>query len=132
MNQIIHEFFVEAILEVRKKGVRVVIITDRPGKTSFDARIIDNFKTLHGNGIELYLQPENTGLMHNKFAVIDGRKLIFGSMNWTHGGAVRNYESVMISQRPFEIQVFKNHFNRLSGHMKRYNPAQFCPRDDSD
>ena len=45
--------------------------------------------------------------MHHKFAIIDGKKLISGSFNWTMQAAMGNYENVMITNVILRDMIFK-------------------------
>ena len=58
-------------------------------------------------------------LMHHKFAIIDGKKLISGSFNWTMQAAMGNYENVIITSNPFLVQSFVDEFEKLWTTMAR-------------
>ncbi len=52
---------------------------------------------------------DRTMLFHHKFAVIDGKTLIFGSMNWTKSGCYRNREYTVIIE-DYELSgIFDNY-----------------------
>ena len=52
-------------------------------------------------------------LMHHKFAIIDGEKLISGSFNWTMQAAMGNYENVIVTTNNFVVESFRGEFERL-------------------
>ncbi|XP_049576248.1 mitochondrial cardiolipin hydrolase isoform X1 [Syngnathus scovelli] len=51
--------------------------------------------------------------MHHKFAVVDGRRLITGSLNWTLAAVQRNAENVLVTEEPRLVQPFVGEFCRL-------------------
>jgi len=59
----------------------------------------------------LYLVSPNK-LMHHKFAIIDNKKVITGSYNWTRG-ARNNDENIIIFDDTVSIKKYTNEFNRI-------------------
>lgn len=51
--------------------------------------------------------------MHHKFAVVDGRLLITGSLNWTLTAVQCNRENVIITEEAELVQPFIKEFERL-------------------
>lgn len=51
--------------------------------------------------------------MHHKFAVVDGRRLITGSLNWTLTAVQGNMENVLITEERDLVQPFIKEFHRL-------------------
>lgn len=51
--------------------------------------------------------------MHHKFAVVDERLLITGSLNWTQTAVQRNKENILITEEPDLVQPFVKEFQRL-------------------
>jgi phosphatidylserine/phosphatidylglycerophosphate/cardiolipin synthase-like enzyme len=90
-----------ALVQARNRGVAVQVILDR----DFDATN-DNSKgkTLESRNIPVRrasgVRPANpereSGLMHQKFAVIDRRLVFSGSYNWTHAADKLNYENLLL------------------------------------
>ncbi len=52
-------------------------------------------------------------LFHHKFAVVDGKTVIFGSMNWTASGCYRNREIIVVNNNPSIAKEFEKYFNSL-------------------
>ena len=90
-----------ALVQAKKRGVAVQVVIDREfdlanekskGKF-FDAQKIPlrRISGMKSNGGE-----KDSGLMHQKFAVID-RKIIFaGSYNWTYSAESSNDENLLL------------------------------------
>ncbi|XP_077381107.1 mitochondrial cardiolipin hydrolase isoform X3 [Festucalex cinctus] len=51
--------------------------------------------------------------MHHKFALVDGRRLITGSLNWTLAAVQSNAENVLVTEEPRLVQPFVREFRRL-------------------
>jgi phosphatidylserine/phosphatidylglycerophosphate/cardiolipin synthase-like enzyme len=90
-----------ALAQAKKRGVTVQVIVDR----EFD-RSNDNSKGkfLEGQkiavrriaGVAAKAGEKDSGLMHQKFAVIDRRVVFTGSYNWTHSAESRNDENLLV------------------------------------
>ena len=62
-------------------GVAVRVVTDG------DELDEDGILMLQENGIEVAFRPEGDRIMHHKFVVIDGKRVITGSANFTNFSA---------------------------------------------
>lgn len=51
--------------------------------------------------------------MHHKFAVMDGRLLISGSLNWTLTAVQSNMENILVTEEPDLVQPFIKEFHKL-------------------
>ncbi|XP_059902970.1 mitochondrial cardiolipin hydrolase isoform X1 [Gadus macrocephalus] len=51
--------------------------------------------------------------MHHKFALVDGRRLVTGSLNWTLQAVQKNKENVMVTEEPRLVTPFVQEFQRL-------------------
>lgn len=90
-----------ALAQAKKRGVAVQVVVDR----EFD-RVNENSKSkfLEANKIPVRRitgtagKPgdKDSGLMHQKFAVIDRRIVFTGSYNWTHSAESRNDENLLM------------------------------------
>ena len=57
-------------------------------------------------------------LMHHKFAVVDGRKLVSGSFNWTMQAVMGNKENVIVTEDPDVVRPFVDMFELLWEELK--------------
>jgi len=51
--------------------------------------------------------------MHHKFALVDGRRLVTGSLNWTLTAVQNNKENIMVTEEPDLVMPFVQEFQRL-------------------
>lgn len=84
---------VEALIELEERGIQVRIVTDE------DNAGLSSINRLRRNGLSV-IEDKRTGLMHNKFAVIDGRYVWVGSMNFTTNGAYCNNNNLLLFDSP--------------------------------
>jgi phosphatidylserine/phosphatidylglycerophosphate/cardiolipin synthase-like enzyme len=54
-----------------------------------------------------------SGILHNKFAVIDGTRVLTGSFNWTYSAEDRNWENLLIVDSPALAQAYARQFHRI-------------------
>ncbi|MCA9929706.1 MAG: hypothetical protein KC419_14565 [Anaerolineales bacterium] len=87
------EPIVDALIELEERGVQVRVVTDT------DNADLSSINRLRRNGISV-VEDKRTGLMHNKFAVIDGRFTWVGSMNFTTNGAYCNNNNLVLFESP--------------------------------
>jgi phosphatidylserine/phosphatidylglycerophosphate/cardiolipin synthase-like enzyme len=54
-----------------------------------------------------------SGILHNKFAVIDGTRVLTGSFNWTYSAEDRNWENLLIVDSPALARAYAQQFHRM-------------------
>ena len=93
-----------------------------------------------------FVKPDKWGLMHNKFCVIDGTKLVTGSMNPTENGVNKNNNNLLVIKSKLLADNYDKEFWEMwAGTFKKgkqvVNPIvaldngvsvknYFCPEDD--
>jgi phosphatidylserine/phosphatidylglycerophosphate/cardiolipin synthase-like enzyme len=90
-----------AVVQASKRGVSVQVVIDR----EFDAANENSkSKFLEGQKIPLrrvagnrsVAMDKESGLMHQKFAIIDRKMVFTGSYNWTHSADKLNDENLLL------------------------------------
>ncbi|MCP4415901.1 MAG: hypothetical protein GY805_04715 [Chloroflexi bacterium] len=87
------EPIVQALIDLEARGVEVRVVTDS------DNAELSSINRLRRNGTSV-VEDKRTGLMHNKFVVIDGRILWLGSMNFTTNGVYCNNNNLVRINSP--------------------------------
>lgn len=110
MFQLTHQDLANLLIHLHSKRVNVRIITNRncehPG--------FDLMPKLQEAGIKVKVNNEKEGgLMHAKYAIIDGKVLIHGSANWTRHAFELNSETIVITRTRATIQQFNRRFEQL-------------------
>lgn len=65
---------------------------------------------------------QESGYMHHKFAIIDKKVLITGSLNWTTQAIQNNRENVLIVEDKDCVNIFLAEFEKI---WEDYNPAKY-------
>ena len=97
---------VDAILDAKKRGAVVRVITDRAmagNKYSLD-------EELAAAGIPVVIHKKHK-IMHNKYAIFDGKTIVTGSYNWTKNATQSNSENCLFFQQP--NKEYSVHFEKL-------------------
>jgi hypothetical protein len=88
------------------KGVEIRIITVKDHINRIEA-----YEQLYYNGASIRMMSSK--MMHNKFCIIDNRKVISGSFNWT-ANANNNHENITVSSGDYEfVKQYSNEFDKL-------------------
>ncbi len=86
------EKIIDALIQAKSRGVKIEIILDR---SNFNRKILNTIKQLNQAEIPVY-KDNVKGIAHNKVMIIDGKKVITGSFNFTKNADYRNAENVVI------------------------------------
>ncbi|XP_071493089.1 uncharacterized protein [Diadema antillarum] len=98
---------VDFVLRMRAKGVLVRVITNVEAP-NYTGTQIGRFRA---NGIQV--RTNRVYLMHHKFLLIDKKKILSGSFNWTSHASTANNENMIITDNPAIVQPFVHEFDRL-------------------
>ena len=80
----------KAMLEAVKRGVKVALVLDRTETVGQQARLHD---TLEKAGCDVRLISPRKGTMHNKYIIVDGKTVEWGSYNYTERAENKNFEN---------------------------------------
>ncbi|HMZ24895.1 MAG TPA: phospholipase D-like domain-containing protein, partial [Saprospiraceae bacterium] len=89
---------VDALKLVKAKGVRIRYITDSGTGNS----------ALKGNpGFPILYLGKNGGIMHNKFAIVDAKRVETGSFNYTNHASEANNENQIYLSAPAVVARYR-------------------------
>ena len=98
----------QALLKARERHVQIRIVLDQGQEIESASK--SGYLIKHRVKVRYHL---GFGLMHNKFAVFDGKSLITGSFNWTLTAEERNEENLLIITDEETIEKYEERFNYL-------------------
>ncbi len=106
----------KALVRAKKRGVKIRVILDR--QANGPSNRYTKYTFLKNNGINVHfaiphIAWNREGLMHNKFAIIDGDVVITGSANWTASAFKINDENVLIIHRADIANAYEKEFQYL-------------------
>ncbi len=115
----------QALIDAYKRGVKVRLVMDVHEANTRYSRSRFFYKA----GIPIKTLPvEETrfvkGLMHNKFAVIDGSEVITGSYNWTASAEKLNYENLLIIRSPELAKIYQKYFDWMYSIGNDFTPKE--------
>lgn len=91
MFSISHPKILLALNDAAQRGVKVTLITDH----KYADLLFKKLKHHHFYDCNIRV-VKSTNSLHHKFAVIDHRTLIFGSVNWSKNGFHGNIEDLLL------------------------------------
>jgi phosphatidylserine/phosphatidylglycerophosphate/cardiolipin synthase-like enzyme len=100
-----------AILRAHARGVKVELVYDEGHAAAGpapDAGPSREFQALLDAGVPVVLRRGrgSYGIMHHKFAVLDGELVITGSFNWTRAADDRHYENLILRGDAASVEGF--------------------------
>jgi phosphatidylserine/phosphatidylglycerophosphate/cardiolipin synthase-like enzyme len=107
-----HPDIAAALAAAHHRGVEILIVADE--RQSLEPR--SEISYLRSQGIAVRLSrgyKGNRSIMHNKFAVFDGRLAETGSFNWTSSAESYNFENALFITDPTIAARFEEEFERI-------------------
>ena len=98
----------QELIKARGRNVLIRIVLDKSQAIQYSSKA--KYLTKNHFGIRYH---NGHGLMHNKFAIIDGRVLITGSFNWTMMADQRNEENLLVITDAGLIKEYQKRFEYL-------------------
>lgn len=108
-----------ALVQAKKRGVSVQIVIDREfdlGNPSSKGKFLDAQKIplRRISGAKTIGADKDSGLMHQKFAVIDRSVVVAGSYNWTYAAENSNDENLLLFREAAPLaEEYRRAFLRL-------------------
>ena len=115
----------QAIAAARARGVRVRIVFDK--RNALEMR---EQRWFIENGFDVVVsmgRNKERGVLHNKFAVIDGELVQTGSYNWTQNARHNNFENIVFLDDAVSAEQYTAYFERLRAQGKLADPSMLPP-----
>ncbi|MDA8242774.1 MAG: phospholipase D-like domain-containing protein [Elusimicrobia bacterium] len=99
-----------AAVNALKRGVKVRVLVDRVQASQSDVGSV-----LVKAGVQFRWSKgfAGKGVMHNKFAVLDGKLLMTGSFNWSTNAQQNNFENMFYTASPAYTEAYSAQFEEL-------------------
>lgn len=118
------ETLMEELSTLKKRGVKIkVIISDDVKNDKSIYKIIDACNTLIVPVIPNRADKKYNNIMHNKYCIIDNKKVIDGSYNWTYS-ANYNLEHVILIESKDVAKLYKENFEKIYNNPEYYNHSK--------
>lgn len=114
----------EALIEAKQRGVDVKWVTDDEHGLAADRdKGHGQFARLRKAKIKVN-NDARSGLMHNKFVIIDSQTVWTGSTNLTVNGTQRNNNNVIVMRSPEVAAIYEREFQEMwSGKFGKSSPS---------
>ncbi|XP_032086946.1 mitochondrial cardiolipin hydrolase [Thamnophis elegans] len=106
-----------AVILLHRRGVRIRLVVD----ADYMALRGSQIGPLRTAGIQVR-HDQDLGYMHHKFAIVDEKVLITGSLNWTTQAIQTNRENVLVLEDQALVNIFQAEFEKI---WETYNPANY-------
>lgn len=99
-----------AVINAHRRGLKVRVLVDRVQASQSEVG-----EMLLAAGVPFRWSQgfAGKGVMHNKYAVLDGKLLMTGSFNWSDNAQDNNFENMFYSDSPEYAGPFAAQFERL-------------------
>jgi len=107
-----HADITAALESAARRGVEIRIVADERQSHEPHSEI----PFLRSKGVAIRMShgyKGNRSIMHNKFAVFDGRLAVTGSFNWTTSADNYNFENAVFISDPAGVARFEEEFERI-------------------
>ena len=98
----------DALIDASDRGVKIQIVFEKQQVSKYS----EYWNLLDQSNIEV-LNDTNSALMHNKFAIIDGKIVLTGSYNWSKQATERNDENLLIIRNQEIADKYKEEFQEI-------------------
>lgn len=103
-----HNDIAEAVARAHERGVKVRVLMDHLQSQQKGA---DDEK-LKARGVEIRKDTQS-GAMHHKFCIGDGKAVITGSFNWSYNADTKNAENFVIMRLSYAVKNFQKEYERI-------------------
>lgn len=110
------ESLVHVLAVKLKKEIKVRVVVDKQQSKERHSLV----STLIKAGVDVKIGRQR-GFMHNKFVIIDGKRLETGSFNYTHHATTANHENQVYLSTPNIVDRFQKQFDEIWSEAKLAN-----------
>ena len=100
----------QALSKAKQRGVKVRIVAD----SKQSKMKLSQVAYLIHQGIPVkVLGGKEQGVMNHRFFILDGKKVVTGSFNWTETSEKWNYENILTLSEVEAVSLYQKEFERL-------------------
>lgn len=106
---------VETLKQVaRDHNVKIRVICDSQSSYYGGPQAINELKKTKGIQVKVHSSEPGKACLHNKFCIVDGKRLLLGSYNFTKKAYMSNHENILILNQQFgAINKYQEEFDKL-------------------
>jgi phosphatidylserine/phosphatidylglycerophosphate/cardiolipin synthase-like enzyme len=100
----------QTLVKTKQRGVKVRVIADSKQANIRNSKI--TYLIQQGISVKVLGQKER-GVMNHRFAILDGKRVLTGSLDWSEASLKWNYESLLVLHEADMVGSFQKEFERL-------------------
>lgn len=108
-----HEEIRDALIDADARGVKVRVVIDEWATNDEVATFLDKEGVPTKRSAGFSGNNADPGIMHHKFAVVDGRSVATGSFNFTLSADSKNYENLLVVTDPALAGQYTSAFDEI-------------------
>lgn len=110
MFELNNQLIVDALRKAHERGVRIRIVADDEHGINDAAH--PELRDLRDLGISV-VDDDRSGLMHNKFMIMDSATVWTGSWNYTENGTYNNNNNALVLRSPDAVAAYQAEFDEM-------------------
>ena len=100
----------QALVKAKDRGVKVRVIADSKQAKMKSSQI--TYLIHQGIPVKV-LRGKDDGVMNHRFAILDSKKVVTGSFDWSEASEKWNYENIVIVRDNEVVASYQREFDRL-------------------
>jgi len=100
----------QALIKAKQRGVRVRVIADSKQANMKTSKI--TYLIQQGILVKV-LGGKEKEVMNHRFAILDGKRVLTGSFDWSEASLKWNYENILILHESEVVATYQKEFDRL-------------------
>jgi phosphatidylserine/phosphatidylglycerophosphate/cardiolipin synthase-like enzyme len=100
----------QALVKTKQRGVKVRVIADSKQANIRTSKI--TYLIQQGILVKVLGQKER-GMMNHRFAILDGKRVLTGSFDWSEASLKWNYENLLVLHEADVVDSYQKEFERL-------------------
>jgi len=100
----------QALVKAKQRGVKVRVIADSKQANMKTSKI--TYLIQQGIPVKV-LGGKEKGVMNHRFAILDGKRVLTGSFDWSEASLKWHYENMLILHESEGVAAYQKEFDRL-------------------
>jgi len=100
----------QALVKAKQRGVRVRVIADSKQANMKTSKV--TYLIQQGILVKV-LGGKEKGVMNHRFAILDGKRVLTGSFDWSEASLKWNHENILILHESEGVATYQKEFDRL-------------------
>ena len=110
-----NQYIEKALVEAVKRGVKVAMVLEKKETLGQQASFHDE---LEKTGADIRLISPRGGKMHDKYIIVDGKTVEWGSYNYTESAEYKNFENAVFASDSTVAQQYHTDFASMFNQAK--------------